>query len=205
MPPAPKSPAKKAGQSAKKANGEKTAKKPNGGKMLDSVLAEVRKLKMGSTVEFRAADPVKGDLNGKGERLLRVDGDTVAYVSVLENGNIRALRSKYGLKVTDADPKKVAAAIKAAVKSGPKTSTASTRTSSKGTSGGGKASGTTRQRQSASRKQASGKGGSSKPRAKMTAGSTPSTEPTKSGNGNGKKTNGNGDSKPAADSASSGS
>lgn len=197
MPPAPKSQANKADKSAKKANGEKSAKKPNGGKLLDSVLAEVRKLKMGSQVEFRS-----GDLNGKGERLLRVDGDTVAYVSVLENGKIRALRSKYGLKVTDADPKKVAAGIRAAVKSGPQTPKASS--SSKGTSGGGKASGTTRQRQSASRKQASGKGGTSKPRVTKQAGSTPSQEPPKkNGNGNGKKTNGNGDSKPAE--ASSGS
>jgi len=184
MPPAPSGRTKKSDKPA--------AKKPNGGKLLDSVLTEVKKLYKGRTVEYRP-----GALNGKGERLLRVDGDTVAYVSILENGNIRALRSKYNLKVTDADPKKVAQGIAAKVKAGPQNSTRTASSGKKSGAGKSGASGTTRQRQASARKQAKTSGATSTPRAAIKPGGATSSEPKKpNGNGEQPKRNGNGPKTP---------
>ena len=181
MPPTPQ---KSTGRSRGK-SGEGKSSKPNGRKLMDELLTEVRKAYKGRTVEFRP-----GDLNAKGERLLRLDGDTIAYVSVLENGDLRALRSKYGLSAKG-NVRDVSKAIVAKVKSGAVTGKTSGATTQRRTPAA--ASGqTTRQRQAAARAQAKKEGGKTPDQHTKTPGAPtrePNDKPKPTGNGE-RKTNG---------------
>lgn len=76
-------------------------------------LEKIRK-ELASLVEGEVRFREEPEFNAKKEKLLRVNGDTVAYVSILENGEYRALRSKYDLSEKGRDPKEIAEAIQKA-------------------------------------------------------------------------------------------
>jgi hypothetical protein len=152
-------------------------KKSDSDKLLDAVLADVRKDKAlkDKTVAYR-----DGALNAKGEKLLKVDGVTLAYVSVLEGGEVRALKRSIDLKAKG-DSKTVARDIVAKfrankdnlgrVRQSAKTSPTASAKSGKTSSGG-----TTRQKQTAARRQAKTTGATQKPAVDKTP-NEPTTEP----------------------------